>query len=274
MPSPGRLVSVLVRRRVPLRTRFDLLRAEVRRRLRPKSAYALRYGPGFVYLSHSDYAIDWESFKWVAADDAYPTDYNGVVVLDLGAHKGYYGAHALAHGARLVISFEPETANLELLERAAAAYRKLGADWRIRPSAVGAERGEAMLRVMEGSWAHSLHPPDSWARYEVGTQPVPVEAMVEILDETPSLLDEQSRLVVKVNTEGEECGIVLGTPPEAWSRVYELFVEMHEWAPCTAAELAAHLEPVGFREIPTAMAAVLRLRREEAPRSGPRTAPT
>ena len=48
-----------------------------------------------------------------------PTDYAGAVVLDLGAHKGYFGAYALARGARLVISFEPETANLELLERGA-----------------------------------------------------------------------------------------------------------------------------------------------------------
>jgi len=117
-----------------------------------------------VFLSHSDYAIDWESFKWAVADDAYPTDYAGAVVLDLGAHKGYYSAHVVARGARVVVSFEPEAANLALLEQAAATYRKRGADWRIRPSAVGAERGEAMLRVMEGSWAHSLHPPDSWAQ--------------------------------------------------------------------------------------------------------------
>jgi len=274
MPSPGRLTSVLLRRRLPLDTRFGLLRAELRRRLRPKTAYALRYGPGVVFLSHSDYAIDWESFKWAVADDAYPTDYDGAVVLDVGAHKGYYSAHALARGARTVVSFEPEAANLAFLERAAAAYRERGADWRIRASAVGGERGEAQLRVMEGSWAHSLHPPDSWARYEVGTQRVAVEAMVDILGETKSLLGDGSRLIVKVNTEGEECAIVLETPPEAWSSVSELFVEMHEWAPCTAAELAAHLAPAGFSVIPTEMAAVLRLRREAAPRSDRRSAPT
>ena len=271
MPSPGRLASVLLRRRIPVRTRFDLLRAEVRRRVRPKTAYTVRHGHGHVLLSHSDFAIDWESFKWVVADDAYPSSYEGAAVLDLGAHKGYYGAHALANGARIVISFEPEWANLELLEAAAAAYRARGADWRIRSSAVGAERGEETLRVMEGSWAHSLHPPETWAQYEIGTQPVPVEAMADILDEVRSLGE---RLIVKVNTEGEECGIVLGTPPEAWTGVSELFVETHEWAPCTAAELAAHLEPVGFTQVPTAMAAVLRLRREEAPRSDPRTSPT
>jgi len=230
-------------------------------------------GPGQVFLSHDDYNVDWESLKFVVADNAYAADYQGTVVLDLGAHKGYYGAYALTHGARTVISFEPETANLDLLERSAASYRERGADWRVRRSAVGAERGEASLHVMGGSWGHALHPPDAWSKYEVGVQPVPVEAMAEILTEAKSLTDERSRLVVKVNVEGEECGIVLGTPAEAWSAVSELFVEMHTWAPCTAADLAEHLAPAGFRKLPSEMAPVLRLRREAAPRSGPRSAP-
>lgn len=274
MPSPGHLASVLRRRRVPLVTRAGLLRAEALRRTRPSAAYPLRYGPGTIFLSHHDYAVDWESLKFVAADDAYRTDYTGAVVLDLGAHKGYYGAYALTHGARMVISFEPETANLELLERAAATYREHGADWRVRRSAVAAERGEATLRVMGGSWGHALHPPDAWSKYEVGIQLVPVEAMGDILAEAESLADERSRLVVKVNVEGEECAIVLGASADAWSTVSELFVEMHTWAPCTAADLAEHLAPAGFRELPSEMAPVLRLRRAAAPRSGPRNAPT
>jgi FkbM family methyltransferase len=270
MPSPGRLASVLLRRQIPLRTRFGLLRAEVRRRIHPKAAYALRYGPGTVFLSHADYAVDWESFKWVVADDAYSTDYENTAVFDLGAHKGYYGAHALARGARSVVSFEPDAGNLELLERAAETYRRRGADWRVRPAAVGAERGEAELHLMTGSWAHSLHPPDTWAQYEVGTARVLVESMSDLLEEAQAPGD---RLVVKVNTEGEECAIVLATAARSWTAVSEVFVEMHEWAPCEAAELTAHLAPAGFRALPSKMAAVLRLRREAAPRSGPRSAP-
>lgn len=271
MPSPSRLASVLRQRRVPLGTRFGVLRAETRRRIRPRTAYGLHFGPGEVFVSHADYAVDWKSFKWVVADDAYRGGYKGAVVLDIGAHKGYFGAYALTHGARIVISFEPDAANLELLERAAATYRTRGADWRVRPAAVGAARGEAELHLMAGSWAHSLHPPNSWAQYEVGTRRVRVEAMRDVLEEAESLGE---RLVVKVNTEGEECGIVLGTPPEAWKGVSELFVEMHDWAPCSAAELEAHLAPAGFRQLPTEKARVLRLRREAAPRSGRRSAPS
>jgi FkbM family methyltransferase len=259
MTSPRRLASVLLGRRVPLGTRVALLEAEARRKVRPKPAYALPYGPGQIFLSQDDYAIDWESFNFVAADHMYGTDYTAAVVLDLGAHKGYYGAYALAHGARTVVSFEPETANLELLERSAATYRECGADWHVRHSAVGAEGGQGMLHVMSGSWGHTLHPPDAWSEYEVGVQPVPVEAMADILAEAKSLTASRARLIVKVNTEGAECGIILGTPAEAWIGVSELFVEVHAWARCTAAELSEHLGSVGFRELSNEKAPVLRL---------------
>jgi FkbM family methyltransferase len=234
----------------------------------------VRYGPGRVFLSRDDYAIDWESLKFVVADHAYPADHAGAVVLDLGAHKGYYGAYALAGGARTVISFEPESANVEYLERAAAEYRRGGADWRVRPVAVGAERGEAELHVLGASWGHALHPPEEWAQYEVGVERVPVEAMSDVLAEAASLTDDGSRLVVKLNVEGEECGIVLGTPPEAWEPVSELFVEVHPWAACTAPELTAHLAPAGLTRTASAMEPVLRLRRAEAPRPGRRSAPS
>jgi FkbM family methyltransferase len=276
MPSPGRFAGVLRNRHVPLRARAGLAFAEVRRKLRPKSAYALRYGPGTVFLSHDDYAIDWESLKFVAADRAYLTDYAGAIVLDVGAHKGYYGAYALANGAQTVLSFEPESANVELLERAAASYRERGRDWQVRHAAVGAARGEAELHVMGASWGHALHPPDAFAEYEVGLERVTVQAMADVLAEADALAREGARLIVKVNVEGEECGIVLGTPPEAWTRVNELFVEMHPWAKCTASELARHVASTGLREEPSEIAPVLRLKRQRrgaASRSGPRTAP-
>ena len=245
MPSPGRLARVLLDRRAPFRVRAGLLSIEARRRVRPRRTYELGYGPGSVYLSDDDYAIDWESLKFVVVDEAYPTDYEQAVVLDLGAHKGYYGAYALEQGARAVISFEPERANVELLERSAASYREHGGDWRVRHAAVGAERGEADLHVMGSSWAHAIHPPDAFAEYEVGTQRVRVESTTDVLAEGAALADGGT-LVVKVNTEGEECGIVLDTPPEAWAAVTEVFVEVHPWAPCGADELAAHLARAGL----------------------------
>ncbi len=40
--------------------------------------------------------------------------------------------------------------------------------------------------------------------------------MADVLEEARAL---GGPLVVKVNTEGEECAIVLGTPAEAWTAV-------------------------------------------------------
>ena len=257
MPSPGRLAGVLLRSRVPLVTRFDLLRAEARRRIRPRDTYAVRYGPGKVYLSDIHYAIDWESLKFVVHDHAYATTYDSALVLDLGAHKGYYGAYAVREGAEAVVAFEPEHANVALLERAGATYRKDGREWQVRAAAVGAEAGEAELHVMDASWSHALHPPDEWAPYEVATQRVRVEAMADLLLEAAARA-EGRRLVVKINVEGEECGIVLGTPPEAWSAVSELFVEYHAFAACTPEQLKEHLAAAGLREARSDVEPVLR----------------
>ena len=136
---------------------------EIARRSRPRKAYGLPLGATTVYLSHDDYDVDWASFAFVAVDDAYAGDYGGVVVVDVGAHKGYYGAYALAHGARAVVSYEPERANFALLQGAATSAR--GLDWQTRQCAVGAQRGEAELHVMGASWGHALQPPAAFAEY-------------------------------------------------------------------------------------------------------------
>ena len=138
-----------------------------------------------------------------------------------------------------VAGIEPESANAALLERSAERYRRRGADWRVRQTAVGAQTGEAELHVLGSSWAHALHPPAEFSRYEVGRQHVLVESAADVLAEGAELA-AGGRLVVKVNAEGEECAIVLGTPVAGWTVASEVFVEVHPWASCTADELVAH----------------------------------
>lgn len=105
-----------------------------------------------------------------------------------------------------MISFEPEAANCELLERSAAVYRKQGADWRVRQVAVAAERGSAELHVMRASWGHALHPPARFTEHEVGIEQVRVEAMADVLEEALRLCGADSRLVVKVTPRGRSAG--------------------------------------------------------------------
>jgi FkbM family methyltransferase len=270
MLSPSRVIRQLLDRRLPLRTRLGLVAAGARRRIRPRAWYAVRYGRGDLLLSHDDFAIDRRTLAFVLLDRAYRTDYRDALVLDVGAHKGYFAAYALGEGARAVVSFEPERANAELLGRSAASYRARGADWQVRPVALGARSGEAELHVMDASWGHALDPPAEFAEYEVGSQLVRVEALGPVLAEAGALADG-ARVVVKVNVEGEECPMLLETALEAWAPVSELLVETHPWASCGADDLAAHLAPAGLTRAESGHPLVLRLRRAGAARSDRRS---
>lgn len=272
MPSASRLAHALRHRGLPRNARAGLLRLELARRVRPRAAYALPLDASTIYLSHDDYEIDWASLAFVAVDEAYTGDYHGALIVDIGAHKGYYGAYALARGARAVVSYEPETANFALLERAAGAVRARGGAWHTRRSAVGAERGEAELHVMGASWGHALHPPEAFAEHETGVELVRVEALADVLKEAIDLACG-ARVIVKVNIEGEECPTIIGTPASAWEGIDELYVETHPWAACGADELARHLEPADLTRAESAHPAVLRLRRA-GPRAARRSGPT
>jgi FkbM family methyltransferase len=265
MPPPRRFASVLAYSHLPIRARAGLLAAEVRRRVRPRESYRVRYGSGSLFLSQDDYEIDWETLKHTLADEPYLAEYAGAVVLDIGAHKGYFGAYALIHGARTVVSYEPEPVNAGFLERSARTFR---GHWQVEQAAISATAGQAELHVMSASWGHALHPPREFEEYETGIERVPVLAMTDVLRGAGAV---GHRLVVKINTEGEECETVLGTPAEEWIVVDELLVETHPWAGCGAEELAAHLVPAGLRSVPSRHERMLQLRRAQ-PRSESRTA--
>ncbi len=225
---------------------MSLVWVALRRRAAPARVYGVRYGRGKLPVTHDDYPVDWETMKSVVVDRIYASEYAGAVVLDIGSHKGYFGAFAVEGGARAVISFEPETANFELLSRCRASYDRPGVDWQLRQSAVAAEEGEADLHVMDASWGHALQPPGEWAEYEVGVERVPIVAMADLLTEATTLAGTASPLIVKINAEGAECPMVLGTPAESWRPVAQALVATHPWAPCDADDLAAHLERAGL----------------------------
>src|SRR5687767_12882674 len=108
-------------RRLPPRTRLALLASDLRRKTAPRDLYPVRYGRGTVYLSNDDYVVDRKSFDFAVVEESYATYYEGAVVLVIGAHKGYFAAYAVNHGAHAVVAYEPESANLAVLERTAAA---------------------------------------------------------------------------------------------------------------------------------------------------------
>lgn len=250
MSSSRELPRVLVHRGIPVRTRWSLLVTAVRRRFRPASAYFVRLGDAHIPISHDDYGVDWETMRTIVVDRAYDLDYRGAVVVDVGAHKGCFGAYAFEHGARAVISYEPERTNFEFLQQCAAPYRAAGRLWDVHREAVGGTGGSADLHVMGSSWGHAITPSLDAHEDEVGVQRVSVAAIADVLSDA-SRIAGTDPLVVKVNAEGAECEIILGSPVSGWGTVVELMVEIHSWAPCTAPELAAHLSGAGLLEAPS-----------------------
>ena len=109
-------------------------------------------------------------FAFVAVDDAYSGDYRGAVVLDLGAHKGYYGAYALGkRGAATVISYEPGAANYTPRRRRRPRTLAIGGSRGGRRSALRA--GAPALHLMGASWGHSLIPPTGSRRTKSASAP-------------------------------------------------------------------------------------------------------
>jgi FkbM family methyltransferase len=184
---------------------------------------------------------------------AYGTDFDDAIVVDVGAHKGYFAAHAFLNGAKRVVSYEPEAANFAAIAEAAASLTERGNDWRVHHKAVGSAAETATLYVCHGtSFGHSLTRPDDAADEET----VDVVAIADVLADAHG---SGERLIVKLDPEGAECTIVLDSPREAWDAVSEVLVDLWD-CPCTEA-LTARLAEMGFVSRDNPIPWVLRARR-------------
>ena len=188
----------------------------------------MRLPAGPVFLERRTLRADFDRLLDVFGREPYATDYTGATVLDIGAHKGYFAAYALAQGARAVRSYEPAGENLDALARSAAAAD--GFDWTVQQAAV---RTRAGTLVHTGSPAPAAPAPGR----------VDVVAATQIL---PMVAPAEGRLIARLDVDGAECDVVLGTPPSRWHVVDELFLELREPAPCERDELVAHLERAGL----------------------------
>lgn len=233
-------------RRARLRARALFLRELA---FGPPSHARIRVDGTNVHLGTRDFAIDWRTFVDIFGRDEYPAPYAGAHVLDIGGHKGYFGAYALALGAAVVVSFEPALNNYAALERAA---RPLGDRWLTRNAAVGSASGIGVLRLDRTSWAHSLVEVE---RPE-GEQAVSIVTLEEALSQ---LRAGGSTTIVKIDAEGSECEIL--SDPEPLARVTVLMVEYHpRIARCPEGELIASVKAGGL-ELTSRQGGVLRFSR-------------
>jgi FkbM family methyltransferase len=234
---------------VPSARRRELLRVDFPLSLQARFGESqelplrMRSGPegrgGTILFGRESFAVDRVAFLGVFLEGWYDADYHDAVVLDIGGHKGYYGAFALLGGARRVVSFEPEARNFALLERAAATFRAAGFDWRVARAAIGASDGEVDLRVSEDAASHSLYAADSPA---APAQRVQMVRMDTVLGEVTA----RERIIVKIDAEGAECAAVLASGGENWNPVDELIIETHAFAPCSSAEIVERAGTFGL----------------------------
>jgi len=162
-------------------------------------------------------------------------DWTPELVLDVGAHHGFYALFALATypGARIVC-VEPSAAAATLLARNLELN-----DWSgrasVRRAALAARAGAAELKHSpDGSWGHSLLEPDEGA---TGAEQVETATLGELLgDLRPDL--------VKSNAEGAEFELVRQLAAGGW-RPPLVVLAVHPWLGDEAALLAT-MDNLGY----------------------------
>jgi FkbM family methyltransferase len=238
-------LDTLVGSELPFRARIDFLRHGLGRRAPGRDAYTLGIGSGRVFLSYANDKTDRSVLREIFLRRCYETDLRDAYVVDVGAHKGYFGAYAFMRGASAVSSYEPEDENFRFLQRTAETFHDTSRSWRTTRAAVGSQDGEVELRVSPESWSHAVVGPNGSPAADGPTQRVTGVSIAAVLAQAQEERGAR-RLVVKVDAEGAECAIVLQTPSEAWGAVDELFLEAHDFAACPKEALRAHFETIGF----------------------------
>ncbi len=237
--SLKRGARVILDRR-PVYARRELLRLELLvragRSARLDRPVDVRIGSRRVHIGrHSPY-VDYVTLYGVVIDEIFAMNFAGALVLDIGAHKGYFGAYALAMGASGVISYEPASENFACLDLAAAGEPR----WTVHQQAVGAAEGVATLHISAASWGHSLTADSS----TVATESIDVAALSSVLrvDAHPA-----RRVIAKVNVEGAAGQMLMGTSPDELRVLDEVWID-HEPSDVVPIEVIIdHLRDAGLR---------------------------
>lgn len=217
---------------------------------------------GPVYLSRDSLYIDALVLDYLWNGHVFGASCQDRVVLDLGAHKGYFGAWALKQGASFVISCEPESDNFRVLERIRSGNARSD-DWEAMCVAVGAHAGEVSLFVSPESWAHSIYEElvdaasqtrsAPWRDYleaggvEHSVETVPMITLATVLDRAFENRPGQP-VVIKANVEGAAGPILMAATAAELAPVVEVHVDYEAGSPYEIAELLDHLAAAGLGE--------------------------
>jgi FkbM family methyltransferase len=231
---------------LPARTRARLLGASLRliadRPPNRNVVVALPGGP--VILGRESYGIDALTLGYVWGQHALPMTCRGRVIVDLGAHKGYFSAWALSQGAVHVFSYEPQSANFDAMVQAQRQNSRSGA-WTCVQAAVGQSTGTAELFIAEESWAHSLHREMVDA---VAVEEVPMVTLSEVMRRV-AVEHPGVDVVLKANVEGAVWDILFPASVEDLASVVQVDMDHEPGSPYDIAALFEHLAEAGLDDV-------------------------
>lgn len=153
--------------------------------------FPMRGDPAVVAPGFEQEEVDWLLARLDTFD----------VLVDVGAHHGFYTCLAGTRGKR-VVAFEPNQDNLRYLLGNVALN---GLEARVEVFPVGLSRQSGVLRLYGRNTGASLRP--GWnAQSQTDATFIPIST----LDRLASTIDHSTRLLVKIDVEGAELDVLGG----------------------------------------------------------------
>jgi FkbM family methyltransferase len=254
-----RLWHILIRRSFTSLGRLDLIRIVAARRKKRSGFYPVRVRVGELLVDGQSAATDFQVLGQVLLDEFYSeVNLKDRIVLDIGAHKGYFAAYALMAGAKAVVSYEPEPTNFHCLAHFAESARRHGKAIEVVQAAVSDQEGELPFHTSSESWSHSLLHYQSQSYLQ--TIRVRAASLSTVLaDASEAFPGEQ--FVLKVDAEGAECPLLLNSPADIFTLVREIAFEHHRFAGRSLEDIIYRQQSLGFLYLPSAREGDLHLMR-------------
>jgi FkbM family methyltransferase len=263
-----RLWHILTRQWLTPLGRLDLIRIVAARRKQRTGFYPVHSCVGELLVDGQNAATDFQVLGQVLLDEFYrEVNLKDRIVLDIGAHKGYFAAYALAAGAKAVVSYEPEPTNFYCLSHFAESAQRHDKAIEVVQAAVSDQEGELPFYTSSESWSHSLFHHESQSCLQ--TVRVRVVSLSNVLADAREAFPIE-QLVLKVDAEGAECPLLLDSRADIFAPVSEIVFEHHSFAPCGLEDIIHRLQSLGFLYLPSAREGDLHLLRRPSLPVAPR----
>jgi FkbM family methyltransferase len=232
------------------RGRLDALRVMLALPSKSEGSHIVRTPVGRIFLDGQNAVIDFRVMLHVFLAEVYDQLHlSDRVVIDIGAHKGYFAAYALMAGARAVWCYEPESVNFTHLSRFAETARQGGKEIQAIRAAAGDLDGEVTLYRSHESWGHTTTPRQGRPRGK--EERVRCYSLATIINAVGRAFPG-GEIVLKIDAEGAECAMLMNTPVKSFASVKEIAFEYHSFSQCDLRDILRPFIVNRFRHLPCA----------------------